>query len=547
MHPLVRVKLYLLDPIHSHSRCRFLASLFNTLEPYINKNAAYNSREREDEQASICKEHTREKVLRKITAWAERRNGRPVCWLAGPAGSGKSTIAHTIAQRYDRVENGCNKLAFSFFFSRRNRDRSDATRLVPTLAYRVAITLPSAKQAMEDALAKEPSILDQRFEHQFTKLIVNPVLSITKPVSPLIIVIDGLDECGSEAHVKELIRLLVAALPELPFRLLFTSRPEDYIKKIFTSPSITGNVKCVALRDFDAIGDVYIYLRDALLEVQRNLGLPPSWLSEADVRTLAEKSESIFMYASTLVKFVGDEEGKPRQRLQNALHAHKGLDSLFEQVLNDANKYADFRLVLGAVVFLQHNPHISILPELLQLDSVHDVRLALRGCLSILQVPDSDDDYVCPYHTSLLDFLTDPHRRKDRFFDSMECNRTIGISCIKLITSDSKCNAATLRYACWNWIHHMHMVLSCATDISQIDPEVIDFPTTVLPWFKSWMLGMRSHDGVNQVRKDLHSALILVKVGQGVLDITMSNAVDKGTMDSTCISHARTSTNTQQD
>ena len=37
---------------------------------------------------------------------------------------------------------------------------------------------------MEDALAKEPSILDQRLEHQFTKLIVNTVLSITKPDSP---------------------------------------------------------------------------------------------------------------------------------------------------------------------------------------------------------------------------------------------------------------------------------------------------------------------------------------------------------------------------
>ena len=93
----------------------------------------------------------------------------------------------------------------------------------------------------------------------------------------------------------------------------------------------------------------------------------------------------------------------------------------------------------------------------------------------------------------------------------------------------------------------MHMVLSCATDISQIDLEVIDFLTTVLPWFKGWMLGMGSHNGVNQVQKDLHSALILVKVGQGVLDVTMSNAVNKGTMDSTCISHARTSTNTQQD
>ena len=197
-------------------------------------------------------------------------------------------------------------------------------------------------------------------------------------------------------------------------------------------------------------------------------------------------------------------------------------------------------------MFLRRNPHIGTLPKLLQLDSVHDVRLALRGCLSILQVPDWDDDYVRPYHTSLLDFLADPHRGKDYFFDSVECNRTIVISCIKLITSESEYNDATLHYACWYCIHHMHMVLSCATNVSQIDLEVMDHLTTVLPWFINWMFGMGNLERVEQVQKDLHTALILVKVGQVVLHVTMSDAVGKGTMDSTCISHARTSKNTQQ-
>ena len=89
------------------------------LENRINLYAAYNSDEREREQASICHEGTREKVLNGIIAWAEEENGLPACWLRGPAGAGKSTIAQTIAQRYDKR----HRLAFSFFFSRRNVDR----------------------------------------------------------------------------------------------------------------------------------------------------------------------------------------------------------------------------------------------------------------------------------------------------------------------------------------------------------------------------------------------------------------------------------------
>jgi hypothetical protein len=80
------------NSLDSHPRRRFLASLFDLLKNHINQHAAYDSFEREQEEASICKEGTRTEVLQKINAWARDENGLRMCWLNGPAGSGKSGL-----------------------------------------------------------------------------------------------------------------------------------------------------------------------------------------------------------------------------------------------------------------------------------------------------------------------------------------------------------------------------------------------------------------------------------------------------------------------
>jgi polynucleotide 5'-kinase involved in rRNA processing len=97
--PIRRFSLRSLDLILKSPR-PFPATLFERLENHITQHAAYNSYERESEGASICVENTRVAVLRKVMAWAQAQNGHPqtpICWLHGPAGSGKSTIAHTLA------------------------------------------------------------------------------------------------------------------------------------------------------------------------------------------------------------------------------------------------------------------------------------------------------------------------------------------------------------------------------------------------------------------------------------------------------------------
>ena len=386
--------------------------------------------------------------------------------------------------------------------------------------------LSPVKQAMEDALAKEPSILHQRLEDQFQKLIVAPILSIKEHISPLMVVIDGLDECGNRDYVKELIRLLLGGACKLPFRLLFTSRPEAYITAIFADPSVDGQIVRIALHDFDGVHDVYNYLRSSLSKVQIAWGLPSSWPSDANLWELAEKAENIFIYASTIVKFVDDEYDDPRRKLEIALKIHKGLDSLFEQVLFDAKEHPHFARVLGAIVFLRGNPDISSMREILQLDSVDDIRLAVRGCLSILVVPNVDHEYVRPYHASLLDFLTDPNRWTNLFFDPVECNGSVLLSCIKLITANLENNGTPLHYAYCHWSYHIHMVLFYATNDNikaYLGSGVEDFLKNVLQWFKNWVVALNGPDDVKGVREDLFSAIACARVGQPISNAFMSN------------------------
>src|ERR1700733_9205892 len=114
--------------------------------------AFYNSAERESEHASTCQEGTRKEVLSKLIGWSTANDGYPVCWLEGPAGSGKSTILHTIAKRCDDER----RLPVSFFFSRGKADRSDVAKVIPTFAYQLATSLPTIQQPLLRVLMDNP-------------------------------------------------------------------------------------------------------------------------------------------------------------------------------------------------------------------------------------------------------------------------------------------------------------------------------------------------------------------------------------------------------
>jgi hypothetical protein len=383
------------------------------LKPWVDLRGVYNSKEREDEHVSLCAEGTRKAVLDAIIRWIRSKDKAQLFyWLSGPAGAGKSTIAQTICKLLEEL----NLLACSHFFSRRNPGRSDMSKFIPSLAYQISLVLPAVHEPLQLAL-KDIFLAEKSLEYQCTKLIAEPLIAAmgASPTSPyMTIVIDGLDEYiqgHSSMPLSSIIHTLVNCLRDAPIRIFFTSRAEHYIQDVFRQIPHSH----MALQDFNSVEEVQEFLTSRLRKVQIRAGLPESWPTASDVKQLAKTSEGFFIYAETVAKFVDDLYQDPREKLSMALQSHDGgLYALYSQVLTSALHFHGNQIVLGSFMVLRDYfdkyENTKKLPlrsfsKLLRKETLQ-VRIALRGCVSVLQVPDTDDDYIRPFHASLLDFVT---------------------------------------------------------------------------------------------------------------------------------------------
>ncbi|KIJ44787.1 hypothetical protein M422DRAFT_251777 [Sphaerobolus stellatus SS14] len=486
--------------------------VLNKLEPYINKNASYNSSEREQEGASICLPGTRERILTKIQGWIAGE-GPPVLWLYGPAGAGKSTIAQTIAEQCDHRKN----LAFNYFFSRRNANRNDLTKFIPTFAYQLVHTIPSLGKPVRKAIDSNPSILGQRLELQAKTLIVEPLEAVSERMPCMVVVIDGLDEYSDgtgNLPLENLVRILVKAIKDMRFRIFFASRPESYINSIFNNLYHNVEIMEIPLSDWETKDDVFNYLKTELTRVRKDkrIQIYP-WPSVDDLWTLVKKSEGIFIYASTLVKFVGARNCNSIKKLQEAMVSHNGLDPLFAQVLDSAKEHADFLFVLGIIMFLHHPLELRELAQFLKW-STYDIRSALEGSLSILYVPEEDGDAIRPYHASLQDFLNDPGRSSNHFLDPATNHKTIFHTSARLILEDTDFfteSGQGVYYAYRNWCYHLCSLTN--DNITSVDrTTIVALMARLSQDCSARMARLKSHENVKIWLVELERVITWVKV-----------------------------------
>ncbi|MCJ1426480.1 hypothetical protein MMC29_004383 [Sticta canariensis] len=463
--------------------------------------AAFNSSERQHDP--MCLRNTRVDVLNEIRAWADGRDGRCIYWLNGRAGTGKSTIARTIAREYYRT----GRLGASFFFSKGGGDVDHAGKFFTTLAFQLAKMSPTLKSYICDAVSKNIDIKDQSLCDQWCELILQPLSKLdenSSPSSSYIFVVDALDECEGENDIRAIIQLLAEAqsLKKVQLRVFLTSRPEVSIRLGFHQVSgveheefILHNILPSTVDD-----DIRIFLEHSLKLIGKERSLHADWPSEQIVQRLIQKASGLFIWAATACRFVQDGKQFAIRRLNiilepsnldSTIAPEKHLDEIYVTVLKQCinssftetdkeDLYLMLRQILGSMVVLFAPLSADSLCRLLPNVTKEKIDQTLEDLHAILDIPKDQTQPLRLHHPSFRDFLIEKTRCRDSNFwiDAKHAHQKLADNSIQLMTKFLKQNICDLsghgmwainsdsiqvqqylpqevQYACLYWIQHL--------------------------------------------------------------------------------------------
>ncbi|KAI9775305.1 MAG: hypothetical protein M1839_001289 [Geoglossum umbratile] len=477
-----------------------------------------------EEYNAKCLANTRVELRRQITEWADDSNGKPIFWLNGMAGTGKSTIARTIAQSFANKA----QLGASFFFKKGEGDRGNASRFFTTIATDLMAHVPGLISGIIKTIDADPAISEKALKDQFEKLILQPLSETPYPKDlGLVVVIDALDECERDEDVRAILQLLSRAndLKLVSLRVFVTSRPELPIRLGFKQMS-DGTYQDLILHRVpeETIQHDMAVFEHEFAKIREERSLPLEWPGEGSIQTLVRMAIPLFIFAATICRFVGETIGNPRRRLNDILKYEtedmSRLDITYLPVLNplfaiqsekEKEKLSkEFREVVGSIVVLESPLSIASLTHLLKIPK-EDIRCRLDSLHSVLSIHANEDVPVRLFHLSFRDFLVDPQKKKSPFWvDKKETHERLASKCLELLSSPEGlqqnickllnpgtlrseideqtiaiCLPPELQYACRYWVHHLDQS-DC--HIHDGDPTHLFLQKYLLYWLEAMSL-----------------------------------------------------------
>ena len=469
-----------------------------------------------------CLRGTRKGVLWEIEQWLTDKQGQRIFWLNGLAGTGKSTIAQTVAE----TSFADGRLGASFFCSRDFEDRSNLQAIFPTLAFQLAYQYPLFRKELLPVLKANPDAGRESLCSQMEKLIVGP-LNTTH--IPTLIIIDALDECKDEQPASAILSILSRYVNEIPtVKFFITGRPEARIRTGFRLKSLLPITEVFKLHEVkpEAVdNDIKLFFQTQLTNLVENRSdcdATGDWPSPSDIDILCKKAAGFFIYASTAVRFVASENRPPAMRLalitslpqSTTEEGRSGVDQLYTKVLDQAfcgdhgdnsQCHADFQAVVGTVLLVFNSLPIKALSDLVGYNISH-IRSTIRSLHSLLLIPDKPEDPICTFHKSFPDFLTDSERCKGSWFHVEPTVQHVEIllSCLNLMKTRLKKNICNLddyailrdvkdlsaqkrdyigdalEYACRFWTKHLLEIPGTSSYVQEVQRAIHTFFTTCL-------------------------------------------------------------------
>jgi hypothetical protein len=451
-----------------------------------------------------CTAGTRVKILEDITKWAnDSSSGSPcVFWLTGQAGSGKTTIASTIAKRFEKngTADQLTVLGGSFLCSQQFEETRRRTRIIPTIAYQLARKCQSYANALH--AADEFDAVNHDISIQLKSLLVGPwqqSKAMRDPeLLPYLIVMDALDEIEGDGGLAFLQDLFTAVLEYdlTDFKFLVTSRSDPQFARLLDSFTFSASCWLQHVPIEEAELDIGTYLRTKLPKLSRH----------PDIAELGRRAGGLFIYAATAVKYltpyhsitIRDQAEMLSDLLSNSYDPASAsdatflIDELYRQIMHDTfskykGKFLTRRLrILYTFLCTAERTSISTVAALVMEGDDEATRAVAEDLHAVLY---TQNDCVFWYHASFPDFIFDParsnfHVGEDRF--EFWCNEAVhhnilGESCFHVMETSLRFNMgnikssflfdsenavalheqvnkninAVLRYSCCHWAHHL--------------------------------------------------------------------------------------------
>ena len=399
-----------------------------------------------------CMEGTRKNILGDINKWLDDFRAPNVLWIKGSPGSGKSTVASSLVSRLMNHR----RLGSHFAFKRGDIILSDPAAVWRTIAHDLAryddqftsILVEVLKSGMVDP--GRPDIASH-----FDSLIMEPLAKRHKDSPPHVIpviVIDGLDECGSDpsqAGQRKVFLDTVSHWSRLPgtFKLIVTGRDER------VPGSFRNSCKQIELPTgeevtADAKQDVRQFLERRFAEISG-----PSfadWPGEKVLDILTTRAAGLFIWAETVIRFV--ERGLPDEQLEHVLAGDLGegdnVTKLYRQILellfrdvSDRTLYV-FNQVVAAIVLAKIPFHVDDLARFV-LQPKPSINFILDKLSSVISV--GHDSGIRVMHLSFSEFMCDPCRCPPRFYiDRSKESGKMSMTCFRLMKEGLKFNICDL-------------------------------------------------------------------------------------------------------
>ncbi|GAB1526880.1 hypothetical protein RhiTH_010053 [Rhizoctonia solani] len=413
------------------------------------KLAAYDSTHGTEVNRRTCTKNTREMILHDLNHWSDDTDAKRIYWMNGMAGTGKTTIACSLAQALEAR----GQLGGSFFCSRASPECRDANRIVPTISYQLAQYSTPFRAALFQVLDEDPDVGSRNITSQFERLLRNPLMeSRNQLIGNAVIVIDALDECESPSAVKLVLEALLKCTSGLPIKFLVTSRPDPRIyDKISQNSHPQGMMHLHEIEHSIVRADIELYLKEELSDMAPK---------ESQILQLSNLAGNLFIYAATAVRYIQPDDVfvDSEDRLENVLNTQLAstkrladLDNLYRAILVTALKNEKLekeealriQLVLWTVVCSREPIDINTLTMLVDKGETKHIFTALKPLRSVLHMSEATG-LVSALHASFSDYILNRERANEFFCDKEAHHLVLASRCFDIMSATLRFNICDL-------------------------------------------------------------------------------------------------------